>query len=152
MAQTMRITVNALSGHRKIFSCITNAIFERKCTPDAVYCVVGRRASRFGGCMSETIIVTTRAILEEIVVSAVQSIKPAELPFEAVELERLKRKEYLTPDEVEKIFGLNANTLRKRRVEGTGPEYSKDGDRVLYARRVVERYLEQRRQKTYEPK
>lgn len=102
--------------------------------------------------MSETIIVTTRAILEEIVVSAVQSIKPSELPSEAVELERLKRKEYLTPDEVEKIFGLNANTLRKRRVEGTGPEYSKDGDRVLYARRVVERYLEQRRQKTYEPK
>lgn len=100
--------------------------------------------------MKETIIVTTRQALEEIVISAIQSIKQAELPSEVIELERLKRKEYLTADEVEKVFGLNSNTLRKRRVEGTGPEYSKDGDRVLYARRIVERYLEQRRQKTHE--
>lgn len=148
----MRSSVNALNRHRERCFCKTNAIFEHRCTLNTMCCLSSRSSGQFGGCMSETIIVTTRAILEEIVVSAVQSIKPSELPSEAVELERLKRKEYLTPDEVEKIFGLNANTLRKRRVEGTGPEYSKDGDRVLYARRVVERYLEQRRQKTYEPK
>ena len=55
-----------------------------------------------------------------------------------------------TEGEVEKLFGLKASTLRKRRLNGEGPSYSKDGERVLYSRRKVEQYLESRRQKTHD--
>ena len=72
------------------------------------------------------------------------------IPDDILELQRLKHKEYLTETEVEKLFGLKKATLRKRRFNGEGPAYSKDGERVLYSRRKVEQYLEARRQKTHD--
>ena len=67
---------------------------------------------------------------------------------EATEIERLSRKEYLTEGQVEKLFNLRISTLRKHRVNGSGPSYVKDGEKVLYRRLAVAQYLESKRQKT----
>ena len=60
------------------------------------------------------------------------------------QLERLKRKEYLTPDEVEIVYGLKAVTLANKRTRSQGPEYIKDGERILYRQQAVRAYLEAR--------
>ena len=100
--------------------------------------------------MSQITVITPDQVYQ-IVSDAVRDCMPAgAMPEDVAELERLKRKEYLTEGEVEKLFGLKASTLRKRRLNGEGPSYSKDGERVLYSRRKVEQYLESRRQKTHD--
>ena len=101
------------------------------------------------------ITVTTLALspeqLSSLVTDAVNAaVGRAALPEEARELEILKRKETLTTEEVETLYGLKANTLRKRRMNGEGPAYSKDGERVLYTHSAVRKYLESRRQKTHD--
>lgn len=48
------------------------------------------------------------------------------------EMERIRRKEYLTEKEVEKLFSLSAATLRTQRSRGGGPPYVKAGSRILY--------------------
>lgn len=58
------------------------------------------------------------------------------------EVERLKRKEYLTPEEVELIYGLKTKTLANKRLKAQGPEYIKDGDRILYRQQAIKKYLE----------
>ena len=58
------------------------------------------------------------------------------------EVERLKRKEYLTPEEVELIYGLKPKTLANKRLKAQGPEYIKDGDRILYRQQAIKKYLE----------
>ena len=39
---------------------------------------------------------------------------------------------------------------RRKRVDGKGPVYIKDGAKVLYARKDLDRYMAARRVKTYE--
>ena len=58
------------------------------------------------------------------------------------EVERLTRKEYLTPEEVELIYGLKPKTLANKRLKAQGPEYIKDGDRILYRQQAIKKYLE----------
>ena len=58
------------------------------------------------------------------------------------EVERLKRKEYLTPEEVELIYGLKPKTLANKRLKAQGPEYIKDGERILYRQQAIKKYLE----------
>ena len=58
------------------------------------------------------------------------------------EVERLKRKEYLTPEEVVLIYGLKPKTLANKRLKAQGPEYIKDGDRILYRQQAIKKYLE----------
>ena len=58
------------------------------------------------------------------------------------EVERLKRKEYLTPEEVELIYGLKPKTLANKRLKAQGPEYIKDGDRILHRQQAIKKYLE----------
>ena len=58
------------------------------------------------------------------------------------EVERLKRKEYLTPEEVELIYGLKPKTLANKRLKAHGPEYIKHGDRILYRQQAIKKYLE----------
>ena len=58
------------------------------------------------------------------------------------EVERLKRKEYLTPEEVELVYGLKSKTLANKRLKAQGPEYIKDGDRILYRQQAIKKYLE----------
>jgi DNA polymerase III alpha subunit (gram-positive type) len=95
------------------------------------------------------VIVTTREDLAA-VMAELMPAQAAPMPPEVVKLEKLKRKEYLTTEEVESVYGLNAQTLRKRRMQGEGPGYIKDGQKVLYAHAAVKAYLESRRQKTYD--
>ena len=92
-------------------------------------------------------IITTRDDLRDIMAELMPPLY--EMPPEVVELEKLKRKEALTTKEVEKLYNLNANTLNKRRTEGDGTEFIKDGDRVLYTHAAVKKYPESRRQLIY---
>lgn len=64
------------------------------------------------------------------------------------EVERLKRKEYLTPEEVELVYGLKVKTLANKRLRAQGPEYIKDGDRILYKQQAIKGYLEARTVRT----
>lgn len=64
------------------------------------------------------------------------------------EIERLKRKEYLTPEEVELVYGLKASTLANKRTKAKGPEYIKDGEKILYRQQTVKAYLESRTVRT----
>lgn len=57
------------------------------------------------------------------------------------EMERIRRKEYLTEKEVEKLFSLSAATLKTQRSRGGGPLYSKAGGRILYAREDIANFL-----------
>lgn len=93
-------------------------------------------------------IITTTEQLKEVLLPLVSKLQKPQLPPEAAELEVLRRKEYLTTEEVEKLYQLNANTLRKGRGDGKGPAYSKVGNKVLYSQLAVKKYLESRRQKT----
>lgn len=61
------------------------------------------------------------------------------------EIETLKRKEYLTPDEVEKVYGLRATTLANKRSKVQGPEYTKAGEKILYRHQDIKTYLDARR-------
>ncbi|MDR3362609.1 MAG: hypothetical protein LBO64_07205 [Desulfovibrio sp.] len=58
------------------------------------------------------------------------------------QMERLKRREYLTAEEVELLYGLNTATLANKRSKAQGPEYIKDGDKILYKQQAVKAYLE----------
>ena len=60
------------------------------------------------------------------------------------EIEKLKRREYLTPEEVEIVYGLNAATLANKRSRARGPEYIKDGGKILYRHQSVKKYLDTR--------
>lgn len=98
--------------------------------------------------MSQIPVITTSEQLEAVLLPILQNIQSPQLPPEAAELEILRRKEYLTTEEVEKLYQLNANTLRKGRGNGSGPAYSKIGNKVLYSQVAVKKFLEGRRQKT----
>lgn len=47
-------------------------------------------------------------------------------------IEALKRKISLTPDEVFTLTGIPAGTLKNWRSQGKGPEYSKEGSKIVY--------------------
>lgn len=76
----------------------------------------------------------------------------AAFPKEARELEILKRKRLLTPEEVEKLYGLKAGTLRNKRGSGVGPVYIQEsaGKTVYYEHEAIQRYLDKCRKKTYD--
>lgn len=74
-------------------------------------------------------------VLERMLLPVIDSIE---------EMECLKRREYLTPEEVEKVYGLNAATLANKRTKGAGPRYIKDGGKVLYHQREIQKYLNAR--------
>lgn len=57
------------------------------------------------------------------------------------EMERVRRKEYLTEKEVALLFSLSVATLKTQRNRGGGPAYKKLGNKVLYARRELESFL-----------
>lgn len=100
--------------------------------------------------MNQIQIITTMDDLKSVLTSIFGQIPAAQLPKEVIEIEILKRKEYLTTEEVEKVYPLKASTLCKRRVNGEGPAYSKDGANVVYSHTAIRQYLESRRQKTHD--
>ena len=60
------------------------------------------------------------------------------------EIEEIKRKVNLTPEEVERVYGLNAATLANKRTKAAGPRYIKDGGKILYPQKEIQKYLNQR--------
>lgn len=57
------------------------------------------------------------------------------------EMERIRRKEYLTEKEVALLFSLSAATLKTQRSRGGGPTFLKVGMRILYPRAALDIYL-----------
>lgn len=57
------------------------------------------------------------------------------------EMERIRRKEYLTEKEAALLFSLSAATLKTQRSRGGGPNYVKHKNRILYAKRDILTYL-----------
>lgn len=66
----------------------------------------------------------------------------------AAELERLRRLESLSEDEVEKLYGIKAKTLANWRSLKKGPPYFKDGGVIRYRQKDLQRYQESRLVKT----
>lgn len=60
------------------------------------------------------------------------------------EIEEIKRKINLTPEEVERVYGLNAATLANKRAKSAGPRYIKDGGKILYPQKELQKYLSER--------
>jgi hypothetical protein len=52
--------------------------------------------------------------------------------MKVVDLETLKGKRFLTEEEVSRLFSIPVASLRSERSRKTGPDYIKDGRRVLY--------------------
>lgn len=84
---------------------------------------------------SDVIMITLHEVIEKMLAPVIAAIK---------DLELIKRKEYLTPEEVETVYSLKATTLANKRMRGIGPSYSKDGEKVLYAQITIRQYLEKR--------
>ena len=57
------------------------------------------------------------------------------------EMERIRRKEYLTEKEAALLFSLSAATLKTQRSRKTGPTYTKIGNRGLYSRDELQKYI-----------
>lgn len=66
------------------------------------------------------------------------------------QIERLKRRECLTAEEVELLYGLKASTLANKRSRARGPEYVKDGDKILYRHQAIKKYLDAKAVRTAE--
>jgi hypothetical protein len=49
---------------------------------------------------------------------------------------------YLRTPEAARFIGVSPRTLEKRRIDGTGPQFSKIGGRVLYAVKNLIKYVE----------
>lgn len=98
--------------------------------------------------MSQSVLLVTREDLAAIIMPMMQSLH--QMTPEVARLEMLKRKETLDTQEVQDLYGINANTLRKMRTTGIGPAYSKLGDRVVYTHTALKRYLDATRQKTHD--
>ncbi|MDL2314064.1 helix-turn-helix domain-containing protein, partial [Desulfovibrio sp. OttesenSCG-928-C14] len=57
------------------------------------------------------------------------------------EMERIRRKEYLTEKEAALLFSLSAATLKTQRSRGDGPCYIKMGSRILYNKGDLLQYI-----------
>lgn len=79
--------------------------------------------------------------LEKAVTSALEKILT---PIAEVigEMERIRRKEYLTEKEAALLFSLSAATLKTQRSRGLGPSYVKAEGRILYSREALRLHLE----------
>lgn len=78
--------------------------------------------------------------LERVIADALEKILApvAEVIFE---MERIRRKEYLTEKEAALLFSLSASALKTQRSRGGGPEYIKIGCRILYKKNDILNYL-----------
>lgn len=57
------------------------------------------------------------------------------------EMERIRRKEYLTEKEAALLFSLSAATLKTQRSRGGGPDYIAIGRNILYKKSAIDRYI-----------
>lgn len=59
------------------------------------------------------------------------------------EMERIRRKEYLTEKKVALLFSLSAATLKTQRSWKSGPPHIKIGSRILYRQEILKIFLSQ---------
>ena len=59
------------------------------------------------------------------------------------EMERLRRKEYLTEKEAALLFSLSAATLKTQRSRKNGPPHVKIGSRIMYRQEALKIFLSQ---------
>lgn len=78
--------------------------------------------------------------LEKAIAAALEKIL-APVAEVICEMERIRRKEYLTEKEVALLFSLSAATLKTQRSRGGGPDYIKIGNHVLYSKNEIWRYV-----------
>lgn len=78
--------------------------------------------------------------LEKAVADALEKIL-APVVEVVCEMERIRRKEYLTEKEAALLFSLSAATLKTQRSRGGGPVYIKYGKQVLYSRKLLSDYF-----------
>ena len=78
--------------------------------------------------------------LEKAVADALEKIL-APVAEVLCEMERIRRKEYLTEKEAALLFSLSAATLKTQRSRGGGPPYIKIGKRTLYEKSSLASYL-----------
>jgi len=78
--------------------------------------------------------------LEKAIAAALEKIL-APVAEAICEMERIRRKEYLTEREAALLFSLSAATLKTQRNRGGGPQYLKIGNRILYPKTALSIYL-----------
>lgn len=78
--------------------------------------------------------------LEKIIADTLEKLL-APVVEEICQMERIRRKEYLTEKEVALLFSLSAATLKTQRSRGEGLPYIKKGKKVIYRRTTVTNYL-----------
>lgn len=64
-----------------------------------------------------------------------------ELLADAVEIERLQRKERLQPPEVERLYGVSTGTLANWSSAGHGPQFERCGRAILYPHDALRRFF-----------
>ena len=82
--------------------------------------------------------------LEKAIAAALEKIL-APVAEAICEMERIRRKEYLTEKEAALLFSLSAATLKTQRSRGGGPSHVKVGKSVLYAKDDLFLFLERRK-------
>jgi len=92
------------------------------------------------GALKQIIIADQDIDLEKAVAAALEKIL-APVVEVICEMERIRRKEYLTEKEAALLFSLSAATLKTHRSRKTGPPFIKHGRNVLYPRRELVNYL-----------
>ena len=97
----------------------------------------------------ETAMAEDHTDIEQAIASNIENVLER-LLAPVVLMEKLKRREYLTPEEVEIVYGLKATTLANKRSRAHGPEYIKDGEKILYKQQAVRKYLDARAVRTAE--
>ena len=78
--------------------------------------------------------------LEKVIADALEKIL-APVADVICEMERIRRKEYLTEREAALLFSLSAATLKTLRCRGGGPPHIKVGCRVMYNREHLKLFL-----------
>ena len=79
--------------------------------------------------------------LEKAIAVAVEKIL-APVADVICEMERIRRKEYLTEKEAALLFSLSAATLKTQRSRGGGPPFVKFNSRILYSKDELYNYIE----------
>lgn len=80
--------------------------------------------------------------LEKAIAAALEKIL-APVAEVICEMERIRRKEYLTEKETALLFSLSAATLKTQRSRKLGPPHIKMGNRVMYNREGLKIFLSQ---------
>jgi hypothetical protein len=84
---------------------------------------------------NQPIIVTTQAALERIVTDAMHSA------LRSPDIFKHNGARLLSGKDVQKEYGISKRVLEYWRAEGSGPEYTTVGGRIMYERSILEKFI-----------